>query len=45
MFAPTDTAFAKVPKKTLAALGRDKKKLKAVLLYHVVAGKVPAATS
>jgi uncharacterized surface protein with fasciclin (FAS1) repeats len=43
VFAPTDKAFAKVPKKTLAALGRDKKKLKAVLLYHVVAGKVAAA--
>jgi uncharacterized surface protein with fasciclin (FAS1) repeats len=43
VFAPTDAAFAKVPKKTLAALGRDKKKLKAVLLYHVLAGKVTAA--
>jgi uncharacterized surface protein with fasciclin (FAS1) repeats len=32
-----------VPKKTLNALARDKKKLKAVLLYHVVAGKVTAA--
>jgi uncharacterized surface protein with fasciclin (FAS1) repeats len=43
VFAPTDKAFAKVPKKTLNALARDKKKLKAVLLYHVVAGKVTAA--
>ena len=43
VFAPTDKAFAKVPKKTLAALSRDKAKLKAVLLYHVVAGKVTAA--
>ena len=43
VFAPTDAAFAKLPKKTLAALGRDKKKLKAVLLYHVVSGKVTAA--
>jgi uncharacterized surface protein with fasciclin (FAS1) repeats len=43
VFAPTDKAFAKVPKKTLDALARDKKKLKAVLLYHVVAGKVTAA--
>lgn len=40
VFAPTDAAFAKVPKKTLAALGKDKTKLKAVLLYHVVAGRV-----
>jgi uncharacterized surface protein with fasciclin (FAS1) repeats len=43
VFAPTDAAFAKVPKKTLAALGKDKKALQAVLLYHVVKGKVPAA--
>jgi uncharacterized surface protein with fasciclin (FAS1) repeats len=43
VFAPTDAAFAKVPKKTLAALGRDKAALKSVLLYHVVAGKVPAS--
>ena len=43
VFAPTDAAFAKVPKATLAALGKDKAKLKAVLLYHVVKGKVAAA--
>ncbi len=43
VFAPTDKAFAKVPKKTLTALSRDKAKLKAVLLYHVIAGKVTAA--
>jgi uncharacterized surface protein with fasciclin (FAS1) repeats len=40
VFAPTDAAFAKVPQKTLDALGKDKAKLKAVLLYHVVAGRV-----
>ena len=40
VFAPTDAAFAKVPKATLTALGKDKAKLKAVLLYHVVSGKV-----
>jgi uncharacterized surface protein with fasciclin (FAS1) repeats len=40
VFAPTDAAFKKVPKATLDALGKDKKKLKAVLLYHVVKGKV-----
>ena len=40
VFAPTDAAFAKVPKATLAALAKDKQKLKAVLLYHVVKGKV-----
>lgn len=43
VFAPTDAAFAKVPKETLAALAADKEKLKAVLLYHVVPGKVMAA--
>ena len=43
VFAPTDAAFAKVPKATLTALGKDKAKLKAVLLYHVVKGKVTAA--
>jgi uncharacterized surface protein with fasciclin (FAS1) repeats len=43
VFAPTDAAFNKVPKKTLNALLRNKAKLKAVLLYHVVSGKVTAA--
>jgi uncharacterized surface protein with fasciclin (FAS1) repeats len=43
VFAPTDTAFAKVPKKTLKALVADKEALRRVLLYHVVAGKVTAA--
>ncbi len=43
VFAPTDEAFAKVPAATLEALGKDKEKLKAVLTYHVVAGKVMAA--
>ena len=43
VFAPTDAAFKKVPKSTLDALAKDKKKLKAVLLYHVVKGKVPAS--
>ena len=36
VFAPTDAAFAKVPKSTLAALGKNKAQLKDVLLYHVV---------
>ena len=43
VFAPTNAAFKKVPKKTLAALGKDKAKLKAVLLYHVAKGRVPAS--
>ena len=42
VFAPTDAAFAKVPKATLNALMMDRAKLKAVLLYHVAAGKLTA---
>ena len=40
VFAPTDEAFAKLPKGTLDALLKDKKKLTAVLTYHVVSGAV-----
>lgn len=43
VFAPTDDAFAKLPKGTVEALLKDVPKLKAVLTYHVVAGKVTAA--
>jgi uncharacterized surface protein with fasciclin (FAS1) repeats len=43
VFAPTDAAFAKVPKATLDALAKNTAKLRAVLLYHVVKGKVTAA--
>ena len=43
VFAPTDAAFAKVPKAQLDALLADKAKLAQVLTYHVVAGKVMAA--
>jgi uncharacterized surface protein with fasciclin (FAS1) repeats len=43
VFAPTDAAFKKVPKATLAKLGKDKALLKRVLLYHVVKGQVPAS--
>jgi uncharacterized surface protein with fasciclin (FAS1) repeats len=43
VFAPTDAAFAKVPKATLAALGKNKAMLRSVLLYHVVKGNVTAA--
>jgi uncharacterized surface protein with fasciclin (FAS1) repeats len=42
VLAPTDAAFAKVPKSTLAALGADRAKLRSVLKYHVIAGEVPA---
>jgi uncharacterized surface protein with fasciclin (FAS1) repeats len=43
VFAPTDKAFAKVPKEQLEALLKNKKQLEAVLTYHVVPGKVMAA--
>lgn len=43
VFAPTDAAFAKVPKATLAKLAGNKALLKSVLLYHVVTGKVTSA--
>jgi uncharacterized surface protein with fasciclin (FAS1) repeats len=42
VFAPTDEAFAKIPKAQLDALLADKAKLTAVLTYHVVPGKVLA---
>ena len=42
VFAPTDDAFAKIPKADLDALLKDKAKLKALLTYHVVSGKVMA---
>lgn len=42
VFAPTDEAFAKLPKDALSALLKDREKLKAVLTYHVVPGKVMA---
>jgi uncharacterized surface protein with fasciclin (FAS1) repeats len=43
VFAPTDEAFAKVPKAQLEALLKDKEALVKVLTYHVVKGKVPAS--
>ena len=45
VFAPTDEAFAKVPKETLASLLQpaNKEKLQAILKFHVVPGKVHAA--
>lgn len=42
VFAPTDAAFAKVPKATLKQLAANKAKLRAVLLYHVVSGRLTA---
>ena len=45
VFAPTNEAFAKLPKGTVASLLKpeNKKKLQAILTYHVVSGKVMAA--
>ncbi len=44
VFAPTDEAFAKIPKHTLQDLLKpeNKHKLAAILKYHVVSGKVTA---
>ena len=39
VFAPTDEAFAKVPKDVLDGLAKDKAKLQAVLKYHVLTSK------
>lgn len=43
VFAPTDEAFSKLPEGTVEALLADPDKLREVLLYHVVPGKVMAA--
>ena len=45
VFAPTDEAFAKLPKGTVEELVKpeNKEKLTAILTYHVLAGKVMAA--
>ena len=45
VFAPTDEAFAKLPKGTLENLLKpeNKEKLAGILTYHVLAGKVMAA--
>ncbi len=43
VFAPTDDAFAKLPEGTVEALIADPDQLRAILLYHVVPGKVMAA--
>ena len=44
VFAPTDEAFAKLPKGTVESLLKpeNKEKLVAILTYHVVPGKVMA---
>ena len=42
VFAPSDAAFAKLPKATLDALLADRAALTSVLTFHVVPGKVLA---
>ncbi|MBD1920309.1 fasciclin domain-containing protein [Microcoleus sp. FACHB-831] len=43
VFAPTDEAFAKLPAGTVDGLLKDLPKLKQILTYHVVSGKVMAS--
>ena len=43
VFSPSDDAFAKLPKGTVEGLLADLPKLKSILTYHVVAGRVTAA--
>ena len=43
VFAPTDEAFAKIPKADLDALIKDVPRLKKVLLHHVFAGNANSA--
>ncbi|ADH63280.1 beta-Ig-H3/fasciclin [Allomeiothermus silvanus DSM 9946] len=43
VFAPTNAAFAKIPKADLDKLLADKDALTKVLTYHVVAGRVPSS--
>ncbi len=42
VFAPTDEAFARLPKGTVDNLLKDIPRLKTILTYHVIAGKVLA---
>jgi uncharacterized surface protein with fasciclin (FAS1) repeats len=43
VFAPTNAAFAKLPKATLKKVQSDRKLLTSILTYHVVKGAVPAS--
>jgi uncharacterized surface protein with fasciclin (FAS1) repeats len=43
MFAPSDDAFKALPEKTLTELTQDKERLKALLNYHVLPGRLMAA--
>ena len=43
LFAPTDEAFAKLPKAEIESLLKDKEKLKGILLFHLLPGNLSAA--
>ena len=43
VFAPTDAAFAKLPKAEVDALLKDKEKLKGILLFHVLPGSLSSS--
>ena len=43
VLAPTDAAFRKLPASTLRAVQKNPALLRRVLLYHVIAGKVPSS--
>ncbi|MCW4004904.1 MAG: fasciclin domain-containing protein [Candidatus Bathyarchaeota archaeon] len=43
VFAPTDEAFAKLPQGTVENLLQDIPRLRAILTYHVVPGKITSA--
>jgi len=43
VFAPTDEAFARLPEGTVEALIANPERLREVLTYHVVAGRVTSA--
>lgn len=43
VFAPSDEAFAKLPRGTMTALRRDKVRLAQLLTHHIVAGKILVA--
>ncbi len=45
VFAPTDAAFAALPRGALQGLLAEPEELRSVLLYHVVAGEVPSSVA
>lgn len=44
VFAPVDSAFAKIPASTIDALKTDDATLSKILTYHVVAGQIPPSS-